>query len=115
MIEARGLKESEFSQAADLTQRAYFAFGLKKEDMFESMKYSSANARILNLTGLENYKKLLAIEGAGAQIGLEGSQFGTNFFHDAHPTGARTESHRASQKGHEKRSQNVYERSGRIV
>lgn len=79
MIEARGLKESEFSQAADLTQRAYFAFGLKKEDMFESMKYSSANARILNLTGLENYKKLLAIEGAGAQIGLEGSQFGTNF------------------------------------
>ena len=79
MVEARGLKESEFAQAADLTQRAYFGFGLKREDMFDSMKYNATTTSILGLKGLQQYEKLLAIEGMGAQVGLEGSQFGTNF------------------------------------
>ena len=79
MVEARGLKESEFAQAADLTQRAYFGFGLKKDDMFDSMKYNATTTSILGLKGLQQYEKLLAIEGMGAQVGLEGSQFGTNF------------------------------------
>lgn len=79
LIEARGLNESEFAKAADITQRAYFGFGMNKEDMFESMKYNAPTMNMLNLKGLGNYEKMMAIEGMGAQVGLEGSQFGTNF------------------------------------
>lgn len=79
LVEARGLTENEFAKAADLTQRAYFGFGLKKDDMFESMKYNATASNLLGLKGLGNYEKLLALEGMGAQVGLEGSQFGTNF------------------------------------
>ena len=32
MIEAHGLNPDDLNKAADMTQRAYFAFGLKKED-----------------------------------------------------------------------------------
>ena len=79
LIEARGLKESEFAKAADITQRAYFGFGMKKEDMFDSMKYNAPTMNPLGIKGLKNYENAMAIEGMGAQVGLEGSQFGTNF------------------------------------
>lgn len=78
-MEAHGIKESELLKSADLTQRAYFAAGLKKEDMFEAMKYYSGKANILGYTGLEHQKKIYAVEGLAATKGIEGSQFGTNF------------------------------------
>lgn len=78
-MEAHGIKESELLKSADLTQRAYFAAGLKKEDMFEAMKYYAGKANTLGYTGLEHQKKLYAIEGMAATKGIEGSQFGTNF------------------------------------
>lgn len=79
LIEAHGLNPDDIGKAADMTQRAYFAFGLKKEDMAESMKYYAPTVNSLGITGEENYKKLLAIQGMAARQGLEGSMFGTNF------------------------------------
>ena len=79
MIEAHGLNPDDLNKAADMTQRAYFAFGLKKEDMGEAMKYYAPNVNALGLTGEANYRKLLAIQGMAARQGLEGSMFGTNF------------------------------------
>ncbi|WP_066080940.1 phage tail tape measure protein, partial [Bergeriella denitrificans] len=78
-MEAHGIKESELLKSADLTQRAYFAAGLKKEDMFEAMKYYAGKANTLGYTGLEHQKKIYAVEGMAATKGIEGSQFGTNF------------------------------------
>lgn len=79
MIEAHKLSADELLQAADQTQRAYYAFGLKKEDMAESMKYYAANADTLGIAGMADYEKLLAVQGLAARVGLEGSSFGTNF------------------------------------
>ena len=79
MIEAHGLNPDDLNKAADMTQRAYFAFGLKKEDMGEAMKYYAPNVNALGLTGEANYRKLLALQGLAARQGLEGSMFGTNF------------------------------------
>lgn len=79
MMHAHGLKESEMYQAGDLIQRAYFGFGLKKENMYEAMKYVAPSLNTLGLTGLDNTEKFLALQGTSAQIGHEGSSFGTNF------------------------------------
>lgn len=79
MIEAHGLNPADLQKAADMTQRAYYAFGLKKEDMAESMKYYAPTVNALGLTGNDNYQTLLAIQGMAARQGLEGSMFGTNF------------------------------------
>lgn len=78
-MEARGLKETELAQAADFMQRAMYAGGLTKEQMYGSMSYNATTVRGLGLTGLENTKKLLALEGLSGQQGLEGTSFGTNF------------------------------------
>lgn len=79
MIEAHGLNPDDLQKAADMTQRAYYAFGLRKEDMAESMKYYAPTVNALGLTGNGNYETLLAIQGMAARQGLEGSMFGTNF------------------------------------
>ncbi len=79
MTESYGLSDKELGKAADITQRGYTAFGLKKDDMFETMKYSAPTVNTLGLTGVDNYEKLMAVQGMGAQQGLEGSSFGTNF------------------------------------
>lgn len=78
-MEAHGIKEADLLKSADLTQRAYFAAGLKKEDMFEAMKYYSGKANNIGFTGLEHQKKIYGVEGLAATKGIEGSQFGTNF------------------------------------
>lgn len=79
MIEAHGLQEGDMAKGADIVQRAKFAFGLSKDNMFESMKYYSPNINMLGLKGTDNMQKLFAVQGMGAQVGLEGSSFGTNF------------------------------------
>ncbi|WP_424034643.1 phage tail tape measure protein [Neisseria bacilliformis] len=78
-MEAHGIKESELLRSADLTQRAYFAAGLTKEDMYQAMSYYAPKVNTLGLTGLENQKQIYAVEGLAANKGLEGSSFGTNF------------------------------------
>ncbi|WP_066569598.1 phage tail tape measure protein [Snodgrassella sp. CFCC 13594] len=79
LMEAHGIKEHELLKAADLTQRAKFAAGLDKEDMYQAMAYYAPKANTLGLTGLKNQKQIFAVEGLAANKGLEGSSFGTNF------------------------------------
>lgn len=77
--EAYGLADNELEKMADLTQRARFAFGMTPQDIKVASSYSGATQNILGLTGLENAKKLLAMQGLGAGVSLEGSSWGTNF------------------------------------
>lgn len=78
-MESHGLKEQELGQSADYLQRAMFASGLNKEQVYESMKYYAPKVNSLGLTGAKNTEKILAIEGIAGQQGLEGSTFGTGF------------------------------------
>ncbi|MDD2155341.1 phage tail tape measure protein [Glaesserella parasuis] len=78
-IESHGLSEKELPKAADYLQRAMFASGLRKEQVYESMKYYAPKVNSLGLTGAENTEKILAIEGMAGVQGLEGSTFGTGF------------------------------------
>ncbi|HDL1395182.1 TPA: phage tail tape measure protein [Mannheimia haemolytica] len=76
-MESHRLNENELPQAADYLQRAMFAGGLSKEQMYESMKYYAPKLNSMKLTGAENTEKVLAIEAMAGQQGLEGSTFGT--------------------------------------
>ncbi|MGX2974740.1 phage tail tape measure protein [Ursidibacter arcticus] len=76
-MESHRLDESELPKAADYLQRAMFAGGLSKEQMYESMKYYAPKLNSMKLTGAENTEKILAIEAMAGQQGLEGSTFGT--------------------------------------
>lgn len=77
--ESYGLADNELEKMADLTQRARFAFGMNPQDIKIASSYSGATQNILGLKGLENAKKLLAMQGMGAGVSLEGSSWGTNF------------------------------------
>lgn len=79
MMEAHGLSEAELGTSADDLQRAMFAAGMNKEDMYGAMTYYASKVRSMGLTGRENSQKIFAIEGLAAQQGLEGTAFGTNF------------------------------------
>lgn len=77
--EAYGLADSELEKMADLTQRARFAFGMTPEDIKIASSYSGATQNILGLKGIENARQLLALQGLGAGVSLEGGSWGTNF------------------------------------
>lgn len=79
MMESHGLSEAELGASADDLQRAMFAAGMKKDDMYGAMTYYASNVRSMKLTGRENSQKIFAIEGLAAQQGLEGTSFSTNF------------------------------------
>ena len=79
MMESHGLSEAELGVSADDMQRAMFAAGMKKDDMYGAMTYYASKVRSMKLTGRENSQKIYAIEGLAAQQGLEGTSFGTNF------------------------------------
>jgi TP901 family phage tail tape measure protein len=64
---------------ADLMQRGKFAFGMKSSDLLAAASYEAPVLNQLGLSGLENANKMMAIQGMSAQVGLEGSSFGTNF------------------------------------
>jgi len=77
--EAFGLAENELTKMADLTQRAKFSFGLDPEEVKYAAQYAGGTLNNLKLTGLENTKMFLAMEGMARQKNVEGSVFGTNF------------------------------------
>lgn len=77
--ESFGLAETELEKMADITQRAKFGFGLNTEEIRYGAQYAGATLRGLGLTGIENTKKFLAIQGALRQRGIQGSTFGTGF------------------------------------
>ena len=76
--EAGGLKDNELVPMADLMQRGHYAFGLKPTDYLEVAKYAAPTYNTMGTTGLENAKRMLAIQGMAASVGLDGSSFGTN-------------------------------------
>jgi TP901 family phage tail tape measure protein len=77
--EAYGLADNELEKMADLVQRARFAFGMTPQDIKIASSYSGATQNILGLKGMDNAKQLLALQGLGAGVSLEGSSWGTNF------------------------------------
>ena len=77
--ESFGLTENELTKMADLTQRAKFAFGLNPEEVKYAAQYAGSTLNNLKLTGIENTKMFLAMQGIARQKGMEGSVFGTNF------------------------------------
>lgn len=77
--EAYGLADNELEKMADLTQRARFAFGMNPQDMKTASSYSASTQNALGLKGLDEAKKLLAMQGMGAGVSIEGSSWGTNF------------------------------------
>jgi len=77
--EAFGLAEDELVKMADLTQRAKFGFGLNPEEIKYAAQYAGSTLNNLKLTGIENTKMFLAMQGIARQKGMEGSVFGTNF------------------------------------
>lgn len=76
--EASGLKDNELVGMADLMQRGHYAFGIKPSDYLEVAKYAAPTYNTMGTTGLDNAKRMLALQGMAASVGLEGSSFGTN-------------------------------------
>lgn len=76
--EAFGLAGSEMTKMADLTQKAKFGFGLDPDEIRYSVQYAGATLNMLKLTGAENAKRYLAMQGILRQHGMEGSVVGTN-------------------------------------
>ena len=58
MMESHGLSEAELGASADDLQRAMFAAGMKKDDMYGAMTYYASNVRSMKLTGRENSQKI---------------------------------------------------------
>lgn len=79
LMEVRGVRDADLMRAADLVQRARFGFGIKPGDMPDTLKYDSATANIPGIKVMANMERLLAVQGMGAQVGLEGTSFGTHF------------------------------------
>jgi TP901 family phage tail tape measure protein len=77
--EAYKLTDNELPKMADLMQRGKFAFGMKPSDLMAAASYEAPVLNQLGISGLENANKMMAIQGIAAQVGLEGSSFGTNF------------------------------------
>jgi TP901 family phage tail tape measure protein len=77
--EAYGLSQNELTKMADLTQKAKFAFGLNPDDIKYAAAYSGSTLNQLGLTGVENAKKMLELQGYARQQSMSGSEFGTNF------------------------------------
>jgi TP901 family phage tail tape measure protein len=77
--EAYKLSDSELTKMADSMQRAKFAFGMKPSDLMAASSYQAPMLNQLGISGLGNTNKMLAIQGMAANVGLEGSSFGTNF------------------------------------
>ena len=78
MRESFGLAANELPKMADYMQRAKFAYGLKPGEIQEAAVYSGTTTNLLGLHGAEQAKKLLALQGMGAGMGLTGSQFGVD-------------------------------------
>lgn len=77
--EAYKLSDDELTKMADSMQRAKFAFGMKPSDLMAASAYQAPMLNQLGITGIGNTNKMLALQGLGSQVGLEGSSWGTNF------------------------------------
>lgn len=79
MREAYGLGDNELPEMANLMQKARYAYGIHPDDFRAVAQYAAPTYNTLHLTGLQNAKELLAVQGMAASVGLENTSFGTNF------------------------------------
>lgn len=77
--EAYGLGATELPKMADLMQRASYSSGIAPQDFLDVARYAAPTYNTMKLTGLDNARKLLAVQGIAAGVGLESTSFGTNF------------------------------------
>lgn len=77
--ESYQLQSNELPKAADLIQRVSFAGGIKPDEQLEFMKYAGGSVNALGLTGLENARKIGAIQVEASLQGITGSIAGTGF------------------------------------
>lgn len=77
--EAYGLEAHELPVAADLMQRASFQAGIDPQGFLDVARYAAPIYNTMGLTGVDNMRKLLAVQGIAAGVGLEDTSFGTNF------------------------------------
>lgn len=77
--EAYGLGATELPQMADLMQRASYSSGISPQDFLDVARYAAPTYNTMKLTGLNNARQLLAVQGIAAGVGLESTSFGTNF------------------------------------
>ena len=79
MREAYGLGDKELPEMANLMQKSRYAYGIHPDDFRAVAQYAAPTYNTLGLTGLQNAKQLLAVQGMAASVGLENTSFGTNF------------------------------------
>jgi len=79
MREAYGLGADELPEMANIMQKARYGYGISPDDFRGVAQYAAPTYNTLGLTGADNAKKLLAVQGMAAGVGLENTSFGTNF------------------------------------
>ncbi len=79
-VETFNLKtQEEMNKYADDLQRLKFGFGVDPGEFNYSAKYMGATLEMLNQTGGDAAHQVMVLSGAIAQLGVDGSTFGTNF------------------------------------
>ena len=112
LVEARGLKDDELVKATDTVQRARFAFGMKPEDMKDTMKYDAAMMNAMGLGGLENLKKNFALQGLLATNGIEAAQAGNVLKNLLIRTGEGVDGVMTAKKGNKAVARSQIEKAG---
>ncbi len=79
MREAYGLGDAELPEMANMMQKARYAYGIAPDDFRAVAAYAAPTYNTLKLTGKDNARDLLAVQGMAASVGLENTSFGTNF------------------------------------
>lgn len=78
-VEALGIADTESVPFMDILQRLKDAAGVNVNDMAESIKYSGASLKALQIQGLDAGRDVSAAIGMMATSSIEGSQAGSNF------------------------------------
>ena len=112
LVEARGLKDDELVKATDTVQRARFAFGMKPEDMKDTMKYDAAMMNAMGLGGLDNLKKNFALQGLLATNGIEAAQAGNVLKNLLIRTGEGVDGVMTAKKGNKAVARSQIEKAG---
>lgn len=76
--EVHGLAPEDLLKMADVMARTKSAAGMRPTDFLEADKYVGPGYRLAGWLGLENTKKLAAIQGQAQQNAIDPSQFGTS-------------------------------------
>ena len=106
------MADSELGEAADIVQRARFAFGMKPEAMMGTMKYDAAMMSAYGIRGKENLTKNFALQGILATNGIEAEQAGNVLKNILLRTGKGVDGVMAASKGNKALARQQIEQSG---